>query len=532
MKKITAIADRINELAKISKFSNFYDRRAKIKKTKKTNKDLIAKVFTNGNDFEGYGFHWGGLKEPQFNIGFESGNYFRYGLAISLQSTRSLPDPIGTLSPYISSLNNEIRKTPNSFSELKMWRSFDHSISSSTSVRPIPQEWITKKSFIFIGERVQISEDGVSEQQLRKALKIMESLLPLYEAILANSATQVNASAPFEPGRFKKLARICWNSNEWRRPSGINGKSEDPNSYECQNGFGHEEWLFREDWTIDGWHYGFIQGVNDSHENLVKANKAVDITLYTIEPDKRRRYIANIASVEVLDDLQADAALKAFKSRGWLKQMKEDVIKVKGNVSVLGDTEWAKHILNIRFRRENLSHFDANAYAEKDDRVIKLSRYLLYNFEANLSTTSSNKEPKIYGSSSAPNMASFMRSGSGPFECTPEHAMMQNKLMKELRNEYPKGDVRRENQNIDVSVTNAAELILFEIKSDLEARTVIRLALGQILEYAFHPSRKHTLPLSLVLVGRNAPTSDDQVYLDYLVENFGLPIKYRICTLS
>jgi len=532
MKKIARIADRFNELAKHSKFSNFYDRRADIKGTRRSSKEFIATVVTNGKDFNGYGFHWGGLKEPQFNIGFEKGNYFRYGLAISLQSTRSLPDPVGTLSPYIYALNDQIRKAPNPFSQLKMWHSFDHNNGQSNPVRPIPPEWITPKSFIFIGERIKVSDDGVSEQQLLKALKVMEGLLQTYEVIMKNGAEHIDVSKSFEPGNIKKLARICWNSNDWQRPSGMEGKSTDPNSYERQHGFGHEEWLFRQDWTIDGWQYGFIQGVNDSHENLVKANEPIDVTLYTIEPDKRRRYIAYITSAEVLNDQQAEAARKVFRSRGWLKEMKSEVKKVDGNVNVLGDTEWAKHILNVRFRRENLFQFDANAYAEKDDRIIKLSRYLLYNFEANSTTPAANGKPTTSGSSSSPNMAPFMKRGSGPVECTPEHAMMQDKLMKELSKEYPKGDVRRENQNIDVSVTNEDELILFEIKSDLEPRTVIRLALGQILEYAFHPNRNHTLPLSLVLVGRNAPNPNDQAYLEYLVKQFGLPIKYRVCSLG
>src|SRR3546814_3124822 len=70
-------------------------------------------------------------------------------------------------------------------------------------------------------------------------------------------------------------------------------------------------------------------------------------------------------------------------------------------------------------------------------------------------------------------------------------------------------------------------LQLYEIKSDLEPRTVIREALGQILEYAFHPRRQHVLPLRLIIVGRCELRAEDGAYLDRLRANFGLPIEYR-----
>jgi hypothetical protein len=83
-------------------------------------------------------------------------------------------------------------------------------------------------------------------------------------------------------------------------------------------------------------------------------------------------------------------------------------------------------------------------------------------------------------------------------------------LMQELQAEYPKSLVVSEQDFIDVSVRTDAELLLYEIKSDLEPRTVIRQALGQILEYAFHPSRHHALPLRLVIVGRRALSTEDK----------------------
>ena len=40
---------------------------------------------------------------------------------------------------------------------------------------------------------------------------------------------------------MEKIARICWNTHDWKRPSGSEGKSQSDGSYEKKIGFGHEE---------------------------------------------------------------------------------------------------------------------------------------------------------------------------------------------------------------------------------------------------------------------------------------------------
>ena len=118
-----------------------------------------------------------------------------------------------------------------------------------------------------------------------------------------------------------KITRIAYNSAEWQRPTGEAKTSEGGDTYNRQHGFGHEDWLFRSEWLIDGWRYAFIQGVNKSHAKLVKAGQPFDLTLFTIQPDKKRRYVATIRGVECLDDQQAEDALKEFKQRGWHNTM-------------------------------------------------------------------------------------------------------------------------------------------------------------------------------------------------------------------
>lgn len=124
---------------------------------------------------------------------------------------------------------------------------------------------------------------------------------------------------------MSKITRIAYNSADWRKPTGEASKHESAGSYNQQFGFGHEDWLFRYEWLIDGWRYTFIQGINRSHANLVKAGTPVDLTLFTIQTDKRRRIVATINSVECLDDQQAEDALEIFKTQSWYGTMLKEI---------------------------------------------------------------------------------------------------------------------------------------------------------------------------------------------------------------
>jgi hypothetical protein len=160
-----------------------------------------------------------------------------------------------------------------------------------------------------------------------------------------------------------------------------------------------------------------------------------------------------------------------------------------------------------------------------------MNRYMLYDLTAVVSSIEGAPTTGNRGSNKLPNIHPFMRSGTAPVECTPEHARIQTQLMKELNKEYPGADIRCEEDFIDVKVQTKQELILFEIKSDLDPKTVIRYALGQILEYAYHPSREHSPPVRLVIVGRNQLSNADAIYMTRLKQDFGLPIEYRVVSL-
>ena len=55
-----------------------------------------------------YAFHVGGRDELQFNVGFDE-EELRWGVAISLQASQAIPNPVEELSPKLDRLSEFIR---------------------------------------------------------------------------------------------------------------------------------------------------------------------------------------------------------------------------------------------------------------------------------------------------------------------------------------------------------------------------------------------------------------------------------------
>jgi hypothetical protein len=390
--------------------------------------------------------------------------------------------------------------------------------------RPVLEKYRDKHGTSYFYGRYLVPRDGA----LRK-LEVdaaTEQVVAFIQQIVSRPTHRqkisIDRSRPLQ-----KVTRISFNSAGWQRPTGDARQYESHSTYNYKYGFGHEDWLFRSEWLIDGWRYGFIQGINKSHSKLVKRGQAIDLTLFAIEPDKRRRYVAMIRGVESLDNQQSQDALALFKKKGWYDTMRKELKAVGGKESALGSARFAKHILNVRFRQENVTVFPSNEFAKAGDPIIKLTRYQLYDLEGGAPPRTAR-----CGDQALPRAQPWIRKGFGPVECDPVHARMQSKLMNELRHEYPGSQVLRENEFIDISIRTKTELILFEIKSDLDPRSVIRHGLGQILEYAYHPLRTHNLPIRMVIVGRCPLTNSDKQYLDRLKHDFALPLAYRVVDLG
>ena len=158
-----------------------------------------------------WAIHAGGLIELQFNVGFEEAegqNVFRHGVAFSLQPTRELPD-IAPLLPKIERLNEYLRVYPNAFEGLSMWHWQKGRRSENYSVGLIPNELITRDTFIFIG-----TQQPANEIDVDWILEDFDRLLPLYQFVEGELTfpRPFNATRTFEwtPGNKARAPRTAF----------------------------------------------------------------------------------------------------------------------------------------------------------------------------------------------------------------------------------------------------------------------------------------------------------------------------------
>lgn len=315
----------------------------------------------------------------------------------------------------------------------------------------------------------------------------------------------------------KYYSRICWNSKRWIFPSGEATQLE-KNSYVTEAGFGQEEWLFCFPWLIDGYHYAFLQPVSFSFKNVT--GKTVQILLFTIGPDRLRFYAAEINNCQILTAEQSEEALNFYSGKGWLNEMKEQVISVGGDVTKL-DAE-AISIFNVRFRPSDVDFYDPPRVARESDKINSLNRYRLYPAEENVVITQWRRRG---GSTIVPTLHTITRSGQPAVTYDPIEKLMQAQLFVLLKARFGDHNVIMEADFVDITIKLGTKRIFVELKTDPDARMAIRKALGQILEYAYYPDARCE-ETELVIVAPGPITKSVSGYLETLRSRFGIPVKY------
>ncbi len=316
----------------------------------------------------------------------------------------------------------------------------------------------------------------------------------------------------------KYTARICWNTNGWRFPSGDAAHLE-TGTYAVDTGFGHEEWLFNFAWLIDGFHYAFLQPISKSFSSF--SGKTIEILAYSINPSGQRVYVGEISGCEVLTELQAKEAVEAYKKRGWIKSMAEQVSAVGGDASCITAEREARHLLNIRFRPEHAELFDPLVLADRHHQVWNRNRYTLAEADEKVVA-----EWRRKGSTAPPAIKTITRRGIPGITYDPLHERLQAQLMTLLQERYGRKKVVREKDNVDITIFDDSSTILIEIKSNPIARSAIREALGQLLEYAYYYPGASERNLELLMIAPGKLDETAARYIDRLRTHFKLPIRY------
>ena len=178
MNDLQAIAEQINVVAAAHpRMRNFQEIRRKIHGLSRLK---TKKIFSEQTIFKHWAAHSGGRHELQYNIGFED-EWFRYGVAFSLQPSRTLPNP-SVLKPRIARYNRYIQKNGSSLADLSFWYWSNGVRSPSLPVAEIPDTLIRPPNFLFLGktcERDEIDPDTV--------VFLFDRLLDLYQYVEGNT---------------------------------------------------------------------------------------------------------------------------------------------------------------------------------------------------------------------------------------------------------------------------------------------------------------------------------------------------------
>lgn len=331
-----------------------------------------------------------------------------------------------------------------------------------------------------------------------------------------------------------KYCRICWNSNNWKKPTGEARHLETGESYVAKNGFGHEEWLFNFSWLLSGgaftgntpYRYGFLQPIG-KYYNKYKGT-TLSALLYTKSPEGKNLIVANIKDVYVPDERELSWALSQMVGNGWITGMQNELESLGIDNTPLRNPN-PRDIANVRFSPDNVSFYDPRLVIGPNHKIFRSSRYHPFNWDDAFPPTLLQDivtPPTNQSDDDDPTRSEEGRTRAA-IEATsydPRHVKLQNTLYRKLCSLYGQANVEYETDFVDLILKNNQTTIFIEIKTHLTAKRCVRDAIGQLLEYSHYPSLSKAQ--ELLVVGDAKPNQDDVLYLNILRNTYNIPIKY------
>jgi hypothetical protein len=329
-------------------------------------------------------------------------------------------------------------------------------------------------------------------------------------------------------GATNKIVKICWNAKGWRQPSGPVGKSKSADhAYEADFGFGHEEWLLDRSRIVDGYHYAFVQPL--SVRSRKHDGQTYHLSLFTHHISGNRYYVGELRNVYCIDAKESARIYTIYEQSGWIEEMKDEVGAVGGKSQGL-DNATPSDFFNIRFQFSDAKLVDGEpCQLVADDLNITSLHYKLLSRRTALqfADMDSDDSEKL-GNGKARNEATAMRLGTSDIEFDLYHGKLQNALYQHLTSKkaaFGYSGVYIEAGRVDIKAqTTGNEWHYFEIKTD-NPKMCIRKAIGQLLEYAYYPTRQRAA--RLIIVGDALPSADTASYMEHMRRLTGLPVYYR-----
>lgn len=346
---------------------------------------------------------------------------------------------------------------------------------------------------------------------------------------------------------LNRICRLCQNTAQWHHPTAKHG--ENTKAYTYKYGFGFEEWLGRSEWILSGypglggkWCYAHVQGLGTRKRKYV--GEDVRVLFYTKKTGDSAFAVALLDEAHVIDEDEARWVTEQYKKNNWLSMMHEDVKKIGGDTDGLppiscsfDQSPWKSpfNLINIRFKPDALYFFEKKEVIDLNSFYYGKSLFWDGVLPKNVAALLPVSVPQVKQGGGHREKAELdrfselirsRRSISGK-QFLPRQAPIQNALALQL-NDFiaPQGGrVTCEDERVDIKIVTAnGETTFIEIKPADSARESIRLALGQLMEYAHYPNRDRSI--RFIIVGDAEDTDNDRDYIAFLNKNYSLPVRY------
>jgi hypothetical protein len=175
------------------------------------------------------------------------------------------------------------------------------------------------------------------------------------------------------------LARIINNKNQWKTPSGQQGKSKTRRTHEHDYGFGFDEWFLNEALSIEGQQYGFLRPFAAKY---LTGKTHKDVFLY-MQDNRKQRLIGVIYALDRLHLKEAERVRNHLASIKWDQRATEDLSKCLQGKKLHGAIEQFNQIfdhspldlVNVAFRLADLRLSKVERYL--DPSIVTQQRYTL-----------------------------------------------------------------------------------------------------------------------------------------------------------
>lgn len=326
----------------------------------------------------------------------------------------------------------------------------------------------------------------------------------------------------------EKVARVCWNTENWQKPSGLSGKTNNKEAYESINGYGHEEWLLDTTKLINGFHYAYIQAIGSHRDTYI--GKTFNISFYSINnKTKQRWWIGQIKNIQIIDEDESKEVYEFYKKEGWYEEMVRQLEQVNANVDAFKKFTTPSSFAVLKYRIEDLNLLDEPLEFSAKDSAILADYYNLKNYVhlPKLFELGAFKFIKGHNAKKGKCVSTYE---AHKRQIDLVHNQLQEALYQNLIEIYGKTNVGTENQTgkgtrIDAVVRHKENYSFYEIKTSPSVRQCIRDALGQLLEYAHFENDVQIK--EFIIVSPYKITKECLSYLSSIRKKYSLPIIYQ-----